>query len=83
MDEKDRRRARAILDACEKARRRLHGPGSAKQRGGGARLLFSAYTNDGLLAPHVRDVYHARTLAATEAALTTLEGLARAFAEDQ
>lgn len=79
--ERDRRRTQAILEKIKSARRVLYGSGTAKQRGGGARIIFSAYTRDGPLAPYVRDVHNASTLKATELALNRLESLARAFAE--
>ena len=61
----------------------LNGPGSARQRAGRAGLRFSAYTDDGPLSPHVRDVYNATGVRAMESALRTLESLARAFAEPE
>lgn len=81
MDESVRRQARAILEACRHAWRQLRGPGPAKKRVRSAAMGFSAFTKDGPLSPHVRDVYNAQTLASIEPALHTLQRLAEAFAE--
>ena len=83
MDDDVRKQAQAILRAIRGAWADLNGPGSARQRAGRAGLRFSAYTDDGPLSPHVRDVYNATGLRAMESALRTLESLARAFAEPE
>lgn len=83
MDEKTHRQARAILEAIKRAYGDLYGRGPAKQRVGQARMHFSGYLHHGPLSSHVRDVYHARGVQAMEAALDTLERLARASAEEE
>ena len=81
MDDDIQEQAQAILRAIRAARAQLNGSGPARQRAGRAQLCFSAYTRDGPLAPHVRDVYNASGVRAVASALVTLESLAQAFAE--
>ena len=66
MDDDVRKQAQAILRAIRGAWADLNGPGSARQRAGRAGLRFSAYTDDGPLSPHVRDVYNATGVRAME-----------------
>ena len=82
MDDDVREQAQAILQA-RGAWTDLNGPGPARQLAGRAGLRFSAYTNDGPLAPHVRDVYNAKGVKAMKSALRTLESLARLFVEPE
>ena len=73
MDDDVRKQAQAILRAIRGAWAGLNGPGSARQRAGRAGLRFSAYTDDGPLSPHVRDVYNAtgvRAMARSRRAIT-------------
>lgn len=81
MDEQERKQARAILDACERARARLYGTGTPKQRLGQAQLALGAYEDAGVLGASVRDFRNARKINVADRVLTRLEGLARAFAE--
>lgn len=83
MDDALRKQARAILKAIGRARWHLHGSGPANKRAAAAAMCFSAYTKEGLLSPHVRDVYYARSLRSIEPALDTLEQLAQGFAEPE
>ncbi|MDB4893583.1 MAG: hypothetical protein JWL61_5438 [Gemmatimonadetes bacterium] len=83
MDDATHSQARGILEACRRAWGYLNGPGPAKKRVGAARMCFSAYTKEGLLAPHVRDVYNAHTLLGIESGLRTLQQLAEAFSESE
>ena len=82
MDD-DRKQAQAILRAITGAWADLNGPGPARQRADRARSRFSAYTDNGILSPHVRDVYHAPGVRAMKSALRTLKPLARDFAEPE
>lgn len=45
-------------------------------------MHFSAYAREGVLAPHVRDVYGATTLGQIEPALEVLQSLAKEFAAE-
>lgn len=83
MSNDDLKRARAILDAIPKARAELRGSGPSAKRAGAATAYFSAYRRDGVLAPHVRDVYNARGVQAVRSALDLLEELARAVLEPE
>ena len=76
-----RKQAQSILEACRRAQGYLHGPGPAKKRVSAAAACFSAYTKDGPLSPHVRDVYYSRTLGSIEPSLSVLERLAESFAK--
>ena len=71
-DDTTRKQARAILQACMRAWAHLRGPGPANKRAAAAAMCFSAYTKHGILSPHVRDVYYARSLRSIEPALHTL-----------
>lgn len=55
----DRKQAQAVLRAITGAWADMNGSGPARQRAGQARSRFSAYTDNGILSPHVRDVYGA------------------------
>ena len=84
MDSKTQEQARAILRAVREAKADLRGSAPAHQRAAAARSHFLAYTKDGPLSPHVRDVYYGGGgVQAVKAALATLESLARGFAESE
>lgn len=82
MDESLSQQARAILRAAREARRDLAGNGPAKKRADAARMHFYAYTSNGPLSAHVRDVYYAAGVGAMQLALSTLESLAQACVDE-
>lgn len=84
MDAKTQAQASEILRAVRRAYGDLRGPGPTDKRAAAARSHFAAYTHDGPLSPHVRDIYFGGGgVRAVEAGLARLESLARAFAKPE